>query len=176
MGVEALMQRLPTHNLVLGRISSDTFLGGALKLDLDLAEAAISKIGEALGVETHEAATGVIDVLTNNMLQAVRFVTVERGYDPRDFALVGYGGGGPMFVAELARSLEMQTAIVPPSPGVLSARGLQEVDFVQDRSRTILMRREGVRLRELTEQFLDLRESILNDFERQGLHEELVEF
>lgn len=162
--------------LVLGRLSSDTLLGGNLRLDGRLAEKAIGSIADELDVDLYEAAAGIIDISTNNMLQAIRLVTVEKGYDPRDFVLVGYGGAGPMYVAELAQSLGMARAMIPETPGVLSAQGLQLVDYVQDRTKTILTRRQALQLSELDAHLSDLRASIQEAFVRQGLNNEPVDF
>ena len=156
--------------VVLGRIDPDQFLGGEMKIRKDLAEKAIAEtVGNPLSLGLEEAADGLLKIMENNLMQAIRYVTVEKGYDPRDFALVGLGGGGPMYVSNLARELGMKTAIVPTAPGVLSAWGLLTVDMVQDRSKTVLRRRRALRNEDLEETFNDLRESIYKSFLRQGI-------
>jgi N-methylhydantoinase A len=157
-------------HLVLGRASADAFIGGAMSLDIGLAKEAIrTRVAEPLGLELHEAAEGMLRILDHNMLQAVRLVTVEKGYDPRDFALVGLGGGGPLHVVELARELGMAQAIIPTAPGVLSAWGMLTVDMVQDRSRTVLKRRRAVDNAVLGGTLEELRADIATAFERQGV-------
>src|SRR5262249_23642492 len=92
--------------LVLNRLSADGFLGGRMVVHRELSERAIEEaIASPLGIETADAAAGIIDVLTHNMIQAVRLVTIERGYDPRDFALCAFGGGGALYAADIAWDL-----------------------------------------------------------------------
>lgn len=162
--------------LVLGRLSPETFLGGAMVIKPELAAEVIkARVAEPLEMSVPEAANGILEIMTNNMLQAIRFVTVEKGYDPRDFALVGFGGGGPMYVAELAKNLGMGKAIVPFSPGVLSAWGLLLVDLLHDVSKTVLKRRALFSLEELEGIFEELRNSIYQSFLREGVSPQQVE-
>jgi N-methylhydantoinase A len=156
--------------LVLGRLSPQAFAGGAMTVHPELAHKAIeSQIAQPLVMTVSEAASGILDIMNNNMLQAIRFVTVEKGYDPRDFALVGFGGGGPMHVAELAKNLGMTRAIVPVSPGVFSAWGLLLVDLLHDATKTVLKRRSGLSLEELDGVFANLRSSVYESFSREGI-------
>ena len=123
-------------NLVLGRID-DTIAGGALTLDVDSARSAIQeRIASPLGLDLHRAAHGILQIVNYNMMGAIRNVSVERGHDPRDFALVAFGGAGPMHSISVARLLDMGTVIAPPSPGVASAYGLLVADFKNDYART----------------------------------------
>ncbi len=162
--------------LMLGRLSPQTFLGGAMTIRPEPAQEAIkTKIAEPLGMSVPRAASGILEIMTNNMLQAIRFVTVEKGYDPRDFALVAFGGGGPMYVAELAKSLGMRRAIIPFSPGVFSAWGLLLVDLLHDRSKTVLKRRSVLGLEELAAIFEELQSSVYGSFLREGISPQEVE-
>ena len=123
-------------NLVLGRIN-DSIAGGALALDVEAARAAIQeKIAGPLGLDLERAAHGIIQIVNYNMMGAIRNVSVERGHDPRGFALVAFGGAGPMHSVGVARLLDMPTVIAPPSPGVASAYGLLVADFKNDYART----------------------------------------
>ncbi len=123
-------------NLVLGRID-DSIAGGALTLDVEAARAAIqAKIASPLGLDLHRAAHGILQIVNYNMMGAIRNVSVERGHDPRDFALVAFGGAGPMHSIGVAQLLDMDTVIAPPSPGVASAYGLLVADFKNDYART----------------------------------------
>jgi N-methylhydantoinase A len=124
-------------NVILGRLSSSRFLGGEMPLDVDLARAAIrTKIAEPLGLEVNEAALGIIKIAIAEMSLAVRGVSVERGYDPRDFALVAFGGAGPIHAAEIARELHIPKVIVPRFPGHFSALGMLLADLRHDYVRT----------------------------------------
>ena len=125
-------------NLVLGRVSS-SIAGGQLTLDT---EAAANAIGDAvaspLGMDVATAASGILQIANNAMVGAIRNISVERGYDPRDFALVAYGGAGPMHAIEVANLLGATTVVVPPHPGIASAYGLLVAEFKNDYARTSL--------------------------------------
>ena len=119
-------------NIVLGRLGAG-LAGGDLALDAGLAERAIAtQIAAPLGLETVAAAKAIIDVANANMADAIRLVSIMRGYDPRDFALVAFGGAGSLHGVALARDLSLPTVIVPPNPGVTSALGCLLVDIQHD--------------------------------------------
>ncbi len=121
-------------NLVLGRLG-DRLIGGEMTLERDAAEQAIrGRVAEPLGLGTAEAATAIIEVANANMADAVRLMSIRKGYDPREFALVVFGGAGPLHGADLARELGIPTVIVPPNPGVTSALGCLLVDVRHDLS------------------------------------------
>ena len=127
-------------NLVLGRIPSH-LLGGEIPLDVNRASKAIfDHIAVPLGVGLHEAAEGILKIVNNNMVGAMRVVSVEKGYDPRDFALVAFGGAGPMHGGELAGLLGARTMVVPPFPGILCALGLLTTDLQNDYVQTSVQR------------------------------------
>src|SRR5207244_242915 len=108
-------------NLVLGRLGP-SLLGGDIKLDVMAARQAIdARVGRFLGMDTVTAADAIISVANANMCDALRLLSVQKGHDPRDFALVIFGGAGPLHGAELARELSIPTVIVPPYPGITSA-------------------------------------------------------
>ncbi|QTL04533.1 hydantoinase/oxoprolinase family protein [Aquabacter sp. L1I39] len=111
-------------NLVLGRFDDTSRLGGDLGLDIAAAREAIRReIAEPLGLDLHAAAAGILRVAHANIVRGIRVVSVERGYDPRDFALVPFGGAGPMHGSPVARELRMPRVMVPPTPGILCAMG-----------------------------------------------------
>lgn len=110
-------------NVVLGYLPSDARLGGDMNISRDAAVAAVQKIADGLGVDLETAAEGVIKIVNENMCGALRLVSVEQGYDPRDFALIGFGGAGPLHVNALSRLINSWPAIIPPGPGVLCAYG-----------------------------------------------------
>jgi len=137
-------------NLVLGRLDSDNFLGGnflggtgAVGLDEEAALAALTRLGDELGgYSPQEAALGVIRIANATMERALRRVSVERGHDPRNFALIPFGGAGPLHACDLANSLGVRKILIPPSPGVLSALGLLMADVVHENAQAILREAE----------------------------------
>ena len=125
-------------NLVLGRINSQ-IAGGLLSLDADSAMKAIQeKIASPLGMDRHAAASGILSIANNNMVGAIRGISVERGHDPRDFALVAYGGAGPMHAIDVATLLGINRVVAPLYPGIASAYGLLVSDFKNDYAKTFL--------------------------------------
>jgi N-methylhydantoinase A len=127
-------------NLYLGRLDARHFLGGSMPLYLDAAAAAIAELAGRLGMAPEAAAEGVLTVLNANMANAIRSRTVEKGLDPRDFALVAMGGAGPLHGAEVARMLGIPEVLVPRFPGIASAFGLMTTDPRYDTSRTVFGR------------------------------------
>jgi N-methylhydantoinase A len=124
-------------NVVLGRLIADCFLGGEMRLDVAAAREAIkSKIADPLGLTVEAAALGIIRIAVAEMSLAVRSVSVGRGYDPRDFAMVGFGGAGPLHSAEIARELNIPTLVIPRVPGHFSALGMLLADLRHDYVRT----------------------------------------
>ncbi len=143
-------------NLALGRIG-DTIAGGALTLDAAAARLAIEeKIASPLGLNLHQAAHGILQIVNYNMMGAIRNVSVERGHDPRHFALVAFGGAGPMHSISVARLLDMTTVIAPPSPGVASAYGLLVADFKNDYARTSIQKPPNYDLRAMENIYWEL--------------------
>jgi len=126
-------------HLLLGRLTG-ALLGDRFNLDHDASARAVGRLADRLGLDPMRAAEGILDVVNHAMVGAIRLVSVERGLDPRDFALLPFGGAGPLHGGQLARLLGMRTMIVPPNPGVLSAYGLLVADIRQDFSRTCLER------------------------------------
>jgi len=123
-------------HLVLGRIPP-ALLGGELPLDVRAARTAIeSRIARPLGLGVDEAAAGIVEITDNNMARAIRTVSVGRGHDPRRFALIAFGGAGPLHACRLAELLDIPTVVIPPRPGVLSTWGLLDTDIRTTFSRT----------------------------------------
>jgi len=122
-------------NVVLGRVDPAWFAGGQMTLDVDAAHRAVGELAVELGLETTELAEGICDVINAKMAQAIRTLTVEKGIEPRDFALVAFGGAGAMHAAFLARELEIPEVIVPRFPGAFSAWGMLETEIRTDFSR-----------------------------------------
>jgi N-methylhydantoinase A len=134
---------LPTvtdANVVLGYLPCSARLGGDLELDGGLAESAVQQVADALGVSLHAAAEGIYNIVNENMYGALRLVSVEQGYDPRDFALMAFGGAGPLHANALGRLLGAWPVIIPPGPGVLCAYGDATTSVREERSRTWVRR------------------------------------
>jgi len=124
-------------NVVVGHLPPQ-LLGGEMQLDLEAAKAAVKKIGDALGLDVHQAAEGILDIVNENMAGALRVVSVQRGYDPREFALVAFGGAGPMHANAVARIMGSFPVLVPPAPGLLCATGDLVADFRNEFARTFI--------------------------------------
>jgi N-methylhydantoinase A len=126
-------------NLIAGRINPDYFLGGEIPVSVDLARVAMAPVAAALGVTVDEAALGVIRLANANMINALKLVSVRRGYDPREFTMIAFGGGGAMHAAALASELHIGTVIIPPAPAHFSAWGMLMSDPMQDFIQTSLL-------------------------------------
>lgn len=125
-------------NLVLGRLNSENFLGGEMQLDVGAASRAIgASCAGPLGIDVVQAAHGIVEIANAAMASAIRLISVQRGYDPREYALVAFGGAGPLHACRLAAELELPLIIVPPSPGTTSALGLLVSDLRHDYTKTL---------------------------------------
>ena len=132
---------LPTvtdANLVLGRIDPDFFLGGRMKIIPERSHDAVGRLAATIGKSTLATAQGIVDIANANMEKAIRVISIERGFDPREFALFSFGGAGGMHAVDLAAGLRMKAVLAPENAGVLSAFGLLLADSVKDYSRSIL--------------------------------------
>lgn len=158
---------LPTvtdANLALGRLDTDRFLGGSVPLDEARMRHWMEKTrGKIASVE--EFAAGILQVIETSMAKAIRVVSVEKGYDPRDFTLVAFGGGGPLHACSLAHALRVPRVFVPALPGALSAVGILLADTTRDYSRTVMLA-SGV---ELESTFAEMETQARNDFAEEGL-------
>ena len=119
-------------NLVLGRLSSRGLLAGEMGLDESLSRAAFAPVAERLGFDVERTAHGVLGIVVANMVRAIRTISVERGYDPRQFILMAFGGAGPLHARDVALSLGMREILVPAAPGILCAQGLIVSDLKED--------------------------------------------
>ncbi|HJX84365.1 MAG TPA: hydantoinase/oxoprolinase family protein [Candidatus Angelobacter sp.] len=152
-------------NVLLGRLPADHFLGGEFKLDLARTQRIVrqwlKENGSRLSVE--EFAAGVVRVVNANMEKAIRVVSIERGYDPRAFTLVAFGGAGAMHACDLAQALRMPRVIVPAYPGALSALGILISDVVKDHSRTVLLRVKTLPRKQLDGIYSELQKTIAGE-------------
>ena len=157
-------------HVVLGRIDPQYFLGGRMSINRHLAEQAVAqKIGEPLNMETHEAAQGILDVVNANMVRILRVVSVTRGFDPRNYTLVAYGGAGPLHAGDLARELGVQQIIIPPIPGLFSAMGLVCGDIQVNFTMTRLTRVTPENLQALHEGLEAVASQCMEGLNREGV-------
>lgn len=167
-------------NLLLGRLDADNFLGGKMRLVETAAREALSQLAEQMGVVSAEtAAWGVIQVANANMERAIRKVSVERGYDPREFTLIPFGGAGPLHACELAQSLQIPHIMIPPTPGVLSALGMLVAAPTKDYSQTVMLGfgDQGSGVGDvLFEVFVGLQERALGEMGEEGFAADEVAF
>jgi len=131
-------------NVVAGRLNPAYFLGGEIPLNVTRAREAMKPIADCFGTSIEEAAIGVIRLADANMVNALKLVSVRRGYDPRDFALIAFGGGGGMHAASLARELRVRKVVIPTKPAVFSAWGMLMTDLRRDYIRTLILRADRV--------------------------------
>jgi N-methylhydantoinase A len=156
-------------NVVLGRLDPEYFLGGAMPLDHAAATAAIAGLAGELGLGIAEAAAGVLAIVGANMANAIRSRTVQKGIDPRDFALVAFGGAGPLHAVDVAVELGIPEVIVPPHPGINSAIGLLTTELRYDAIRTIFQTGGALDLARLNRDFAAMRAELTAHFDRDGL-------
>jgi len=161
-------------NLLTGRLSAEYFLGGRMRLNAANAETAIGQIAESLGLSTTETALGILRLTNANMQAALERVSIERGYDPRDFALVASGGAGPLHGTALARELQLRKVIVPPAPGQFSAWGMLMTDLRHDFIRTHILPCETDRLDEIRREFERLEREAAAQYAAEGFPPERV--
>lgn len=143
-------------NVVLQTLNPMHLLGGRMPIDQGLAKTAIAKLAEQLGLGLMETAQGIISVVTAHMARAIRVISVQRGYDPRDYTLVAFGGAGPLHAARLARELDVTRILVPRNPGILCATGLLLTDLRADFAATRLLTLDTASLAPLAEAFAEL--------------------
>ena len=138
-------------NLVAGRINPDYFLGGEIRVSMDRARQSMQEIAHHFGMSIEEAAMGVIRLADANMINALKLVSVRRGYDPREFTLVAFGGGGSMHAAALGRELRVKRILVPTAPAVFSAWGMLMADLRNDYIRTMVAGTDRITPAELSD-------------------------
>ena len=158
-------------NVVVGHLPP-ALIGGEMRLDVEAAKAAVGKIGFALGLDLYQAAQGILDIVNENMVGALRLVSVQRGYDPRDFALVAFGGAGPMHANAVARLMGSFPVLVPPGPGLLCAEGDLVADFREEFARTFIRTVGQATVEEVIGILTELGEEAWSWLEREGIAEE----
>jgi N-methylhydantoinase A len=156
-------------NIVLGRLDVHNFLGGAMPLDAAAARSVIETLAAKLGLSVLDAAEGVVAVLNANMANAIRARTVQKGIDPRNYALVAFGGAGPLHGVEVARLLGIPEVLVPPYPGINSAIGLLTTDLKYDIVRTAFLVSASIDLQRLNSQLADMEQALRTQLEADGV-------
>ena len=157
-------------NAVLGRLDPDYFLGGEIGLDIGAARRAVEEhCARPLGMEVVEAAHGIVEIANAAMVNALRLVSVQKGYDPRAFALVAFGGSGPVHANRLAQLAQIPTAVIPSSPGTASALGLLLTDLEHDYAGSVLQRVEALDPGAVERLFRSLEEQGQQALEREGV-------
>ena len=151
---------------LLGRLDPETFLGGGVKLDRERVEQLLREQKGSLAT-MEEFASGILRVVETEMEKAIRVISIERGHDPREFALLAFGGGGPLHACSLARALRIPTVLIPALPGALSAVGILLADTVRDYSRTVML--PGDAMERLGEIFAELEDRGRTEFAAEGL-------
>jgi N-methylhydantoinase A len=162
-------------NVVLGRLGGE-LVGGAVGLDADAATSSMADVGGTLGLEATDTARAILRVANANMADAVRLISIRRGYDPREFALVVFGGAGALHGAALAKELGIPTVIVPPNPGITSALGCLLVDVRHDLSEMYLRRVQDASPEELDAEFGTLEAEGRERLEAEGVPEDRMTF
>ena len=144
-------------NVVLGYLPASVRLGGDMEIRKDLAETAVKTVADALDLSVERAAQGVFDIVNENMFGALRLVSVEQGYDPRDFALIAFGGAGPLHANAMGKLMSSWPVLIPPGPGVLCAYGDATTRVRDEASRTFIRRFSQTSADEVASIFEELR-------------------
>ncbi len=162
-------------NVVLGYLPADVQLGGDMAIDKSAAEAVIQKIADAIGIDLMEAAEGIIKIVNESMYGALRLVSVEQGFDPRDFALIAFGGAGPMHGNAMGELTHSWPVIIPPGPGVLCAYGEATTRVQDEASRTYVKRADQLEAKDLLQDLEELRARASVSLDADGIPSEQQE-
>ena len=153
-GLGGVQPTITDANLVLGRLDPAYFAGGEMSLNLDAAREAIrTQCAEPLGLSVEEAAHGIVEIANTAMVNALRLVSVQRGHDPRDFMLVGFGGAGPAHAVRLAEQAGIPRVLIPQGPGTASALGLLVTDVRMEGSSTLIIRSDEIEHSRIASEF-----------------------
>ena len=164
-------------NLVLGRLDPEYFLGGKMKLDVEGARKAIeSKCAKPLGLDLLEVALGIVEIANTAMVNALRRISVQRGYDPREFMLVAFGGAGPVHANRLADQLEIPKTLIPMSPGITSATGLLVTDLKHDYSNTLIQPIDELDLSAIENTYVGMENQGHTALSNEGMEENSIRF
>lgn len=159
---------LTDANLILGRLDPDYFLGGQMRLDVERTRSIMEETATGLGMSILDLAHSIVEIANENMANAIRMVSIERGHDPRNFALAAFGGAGPLHGAAVAKKLDIPTVIVPPFPGSFSALGLLMGDLRVDKLWTQSYRSDRVTPDEVVQKFDQVTAAAVAELRSQG--------
>jgi N-methylhydantoinase A len=162
--------------LVNGLIDPHYFLGGEIRLNLDLAKKGVKDIAHKLGLGLHETADGILSVARNNMTTATMEILVGQGFDPRDFSIMSYGGAGGIFAANVAKDMSISRVIIPPEPGVFSARGILAMNLVHTYANAYVQAMDELSIQELVGIYRDMENSGFKMLIAEGIPENAIEF
>ena len=168
---------LPTvtdANVVLGRLPHDLFLGGQMALDVERAQAAIRELAQSAGLDMITAAQGIVEIAETNMERAARVISVERGHDPEDFALLSFGGAGGLHAVNLARRMGIKQVLIPPNAATLSAFGMLAADVIKDYSQTVMVTTSSTDNGALQARFEPMLEQGRNDLMQEGVADDAI--
>jgi N-methylhydantoinase A/oxoprolinase/acetone carboxylase beta subunit len=161
--------------LAMGWIDPSSFLGGRLALQKDSAVKAIKdKLCSPLNMSVEEAAAGAIHILTHSMTRACEINSIRRGFDVRDFALVAFGGAGPLFACAIANELSVSTIVIPPNPGLTSALGLLASDVVYEKSQTVMLSSNKTNINKLKTAYNELESTLYSMLKADGFKKEEI--
>jgi N-methylhydantoinase A len=163
-------------NLFLGRLIPEHFLGGRMILMEKRLGVYFENMAQKSGLSPQELAQGILDVADTAMERAIRVISVERGYDPREFTLFSFGGAGGMHAAFLARLLNIPNVLLPPNPGILSALGMLMADVIKDYSLTIMKKQENVTVNSLSQRFEEIERKAHKDLRAEGIPDNRIDF
>jgi len=156
-------------NLILGRLNPSSLSGGVIGILPELAEKSLrEKVAEPLDISLIQAASGIIKIVNSHMMRALSLVSIERGYDPRNFTMLAFGGAGPMHAPFLAEGLGIESTVIPPSPGVFSALGLILADFRHDFVRSIMKQGSEIAPSRLERAFSEMEEEAVETLRKEG--------
>jgi N-methylhydantoinase A/oxoprolinase/acetone carboxylase beta subunit len=159
-------------NLVLGRLVPEFFLGGEMTITPERSHRVLKTLAAKIGKTVFETASGIIRIANANMEKAIRVISIERGHDPRDFALISFGGAGGMHALDIASSLKIAKVIVPKNAGILSALGLLMADSIKDYSRSIMNIVQRTTKRDIGKHLLELQRIAIQDMKNEGFQKE----
>jgi N-methylhydantoinase A len=162
--------------LVNGLIDPDYFLGGETRLDLELARKGVGSIAERLKLDLHKAADGILAVARNNMTTATTKILIGQGYDPRDFTIMAFGGGGGIFAGNIAKDMSISRVIIPPGPGVFCARGILTMNLVHTYAQAHIRLLDTLDVRELENVFGQMENSARRTLAAEGMSPDKMEF
>jgi N-methylhydantoinase A len=174
-GLGGTMPTVTDAALVNGLINPDYFLGGEISLDMELAKKGVGEVATQLGLNINEAAQGILTVARNNMTNASSEILVGQGYDPRDFTILAYGGGGGIFAEGIAKDMAVKRVVIPTAPGVFCAWGMLSMDIIHTYSRTYARQLENLDMKTLEDMYSEMEKDALNVLKEENIPGDMVE-